>query len=386
MKTIRILALHLAYGGVEKAIISMANLFVEKYPVEIISVYRMPDSPAYPLDPRVKLRYLLDDTPNRAEWHAALRARRPLALLRESFRAVRILLAKKRAVRRTIRSVHDGVLITTRFEDNLALARAGNPEVWKIAQMHEDHRFRKNYLRAFRRYFGRLDVFTLLTPGLAEELRRWIPAEAKTKLVCVPNFLERFPEPFPLEEKERRLLAVGRLDPIKGFDRLIRCFAAVRAERPDWSLRIVGDGAQREELERLIGELGLGDAVVLTGRQDAAGVEAEMKRASLFAMSSHSEGFPFVLLEALSCALPVVAYDVRVGPAAVITPGVDGFLVPDGDRQAFASSLLELMDDEPRRREMARAAVEKAHRFSRERVAEIWETVLDPGAICQVSK
>ena len=378
MKTIRILALHLAYGGVEKAIVSMANLFVQKYPVEIISVYRMPNAPAYPLDERVRVRYLLEDVPNRQEWHAALRARRPLALLRESLRALRILRDKKRAVRRTIRSIHDGVLITTRHEDNLVLSRLGDPRVWKIAQIHEDHRFRKSYLRAFRRGYGGLDVLALLTPGLVEEVRGWMPPGTGTRVVCVPNFLERFPEPFPMEEKEKRVLAVGRLDPIKGFDRLIRCFAGVSAQRGDWTLRIAGDGAEREKLERLIRELGLEEKVVLTGRLDAAAVEEEMKRASLFAMSSHSEGFPFVLLEALSCALPVVAYDVRVGPAAVIRPGLEGYLVPDGDQAAFAAKLLELMTDTALRRRMAEAARKRAGDFSREAVARIWDKVLEP--------
>ena len=135
MKTIRILALHLAYGGVEKAICSMANLFVQRYPVEIISVYDMPNAPAYPLDERVKVRYLLKDRPNQKEWHAALRARKPIAFLRESVHAVKVLAEKKMAIQRTIRSIHDGILITTRHADNLVLSLLGDPKVWKIAQV-----------------------------------------------------------------------------------------------------------------------------------------------------------------------------------------------------------------------------------------------------------
>ncbi len=378
MKTIRILALHLAYGGVEKAIISMANLFVERYPVEIISVYRMPDSPAFPLDERVRVRYLLSDCPNRREWHEALRSRRPLAILRESLRALRILRAKKRAVRDTIRSIHDGVLITTRHEDNLVLSRLGDESVWKIAQLHHDHGFQKKYLRGFRRGYGGLDVFALLTPGLVEEVRRIMPAGSKPRLVYVPNFLEHFPAPFSLEEKEKRIFAAGRLEPVKGFDRLIRCFAAIHRQRPDWTLRIAGEGSERGRLEGLIRELGLENAVTLTGRLDAAGVEEEMKRASIYAMTSLSEGFPFVLLEAQSCALPTVAYDVRVGPAAVIHSGRDGFLVPDGDQAAFEARVLELIDREPLRKEMALRAQAHAREFSREKVAAIWKSVLEP--------
>lgn len=377
MKTIRILALHLAYGGVEKAIISMANLFAERYDVEIISVYRMPNSPAFPLDERVKVRYLLSDCPNREEWHEAVRSLRPLTILRESLRAIRILREKKRAVRETIRSIHDGILITTRHEDNLLLSRWGDSRVWKIGQLHHDHAFRRKYLRAFRSAYGGIDVLALLTPGLVDEAKRYVPSTSKTRVVYVPNFLEHYPETVPFARKENRILAVGRLDPVKGFDRLIRAFAGIHRERPDWSLRIVGEGAERKSLEQLIAELRLEAAVTLTGRLSSAEVEEEMKRASLFAMTSHSEGFPFVLLEAQSCGLPAVAYDVRVGPAAVIRPGKDGYLVPDGDQADFTARILELIDSQALRSEMAQNAMTHAREYSREKVAVIWDSVLD---------
>lgn len=260
----------------------------------------------------------------------------------------------------------------------MVLSLLGDPKVWKIAQVHEDHCFDLRYLDGFRHGYSGLDVVVMLTPGLAKEVREWIPAWAKTRVVSVPNFLEHFPEPFPLEEKEKRIVAVGRLSWEKGFDRLLDCFALTREKHPDWSLHIVGDGPEQEKLEHKIAELGLEGAAVLTGRLSPAGVEEEMKRASLYAMTSLSEGFPFVLLEALSCGLPCVAYDVRVGPAAVIRPGLDGILVPDGDREAYAARLMELMEDDARRLEMAREAQLHAREYSREKVAGIWETVLEP--------
>ena len=378
MRTIRILALHLAYGGVEKAICSMANLFVERYPVEIVSVYKMPGSPAFPLDERVKVRYLLQDIPNREEWHAAIRARRPLDILHESLRALKILRDKKRAVRETVRSIHDGVLIATRHEDDLVLSRLGDPQVWKIGQLHHDHAFQRKYLRGFRRDYLGLDVLALLTPGMVEEAKSYLPRGAKTRVEYVPNFLEHFPEAVDLTEREETILAVGRLEPVKGFGRLLDCFAKIHAARPAWQLRIVGEGSERELLERKIETLGLRDAVTLTGKLDSAGVEREMLRASLFAMTSLTEGFPFVLLEAQSCGLPVVAYDVRVGPGAVIRPETDGFLVPEGDEAAFAARTLQLIDDTALRQRMGRAAMDHARDFSREQVARIWEQVLTP--------
>ena len=85
----------------EKAIVNMANLFVEQgHPVEILCVYDMPDSPAFPLDPQVKITYLLKDTPNRQQWKESIRSKNPFSIVRESVKAARILLGGPKHFRR----------------------------------------------------------------------------------------------------------------------------------------------------------------------------------------------------------------------------------------------------------------------------------------------
>ena len=377
MKKVRIIALHLAFGGIEKAICSMANLFAERYDVEILSVYNMPDSPAFPLDERVKVRYLLTDTPNREEWRAALAARDLPGLARESLRAARILREKKRAVIDAVRSAGDGAVITTRPEDNVLLSKYGQPGALKIAQLHQDHRFDKRLVKSFQRDYGGVDVFALLTPGLAEEVRQMMQGNnSHTKTVYIPNFLERFPRNPLGREREKTVLAVGRLHAVKGFDLLIRLFSKVHSAFPEWKLRIVGEGEERGKLETLLSELNARDYVTLTGKKNAAGVEEEMLHASVYAMTSRSEGFPFVLLEAQSCGLPVVAYDVRVGPGFVVEDGVNGFLVPDLDTEMYRQRLAGLMEDAELRRQMAQASLNRAAAFSREKVGEMWYSLI----------
>ena len=377
MKKIRIIALHLAFGGIEKAICSMANLFAERYEVEILSVYNMPDSPAFPLDARVKVTTLLSDTPNREEWKAAFARHAPLDIARESLRAVRILRDKKRAVIRAIRECRDGVIITTRPEDNVLLSKYGQPGVLKIAQLHQDHRFDKGLVRSFQKDYGGVDVFALLTPGLRDEVKEMMQGHnAHTQCVYIPNFLEHFPLDPTKYPREKTVLSVGRLHEVKRFDLLIRLFASLHDRFPDWKLRIVGEGEEREKLEATIHELGAEDYVNLTGKKDAAGVEEEMLHASLYAMSSSSEGFPFVLLEAESCGLPTVAFDVRVGPGFVVQDGVNGFLAPDGDTERFCEKLAALMEKEELRRRMSGAALNHVTAFSRDKVGEIWYSLI----------
>lgn len=377
MNKIYILALHLAYGGIEKAIVNTANLLSERYEVEIISVYNMPDSPAFPLSDRVKVRYLLKDIPNKEQWKKSLRDKRPLLFIRESLRAVKILAAKKLVLIRAVRGIKHGVVISTRHEDNMLLSRYGRPDVGKIAQLHHDHKFDEKLLEGFKKGYGNIDVFMLLTPGLVGELAGVMVDNRHTRLVAVPNFLEKFPENAEAGNREKLILSAGRLEPVKGFDRLIEAFAAVRENEPEWKLVILGEGADRGKLQQLIEQKGIEDCVSLPGKADFSEVEQYMSKASVFAMSSHSEGLPFVLVEALSCKLPVVAYDVRVGPAAVIGGSGAGILVEDGKTEEYAAALLRLIQDEKIRLEMAEAAALRADYFSRENVSRLWYELLE---------
>ncbi len=375
MNTIHIIALHLAFGGVERAIINMANLFAERYDVEIISVYNMPNSPAYPIDGRVRVRYLLDDIPNRTEWRAAAKGLHPVSFVKESARSVRILAGKRREVRRAIEGIEDGIIITTRHEDNLALSKHGRPGVLKIAQLHHDHNFERRYVEAFKHDYGNIDFFTLLTPGLAREVGEMMRG-TRTKTVYIPNFLDRYPDEPDFAAREKTVLAAGRLNYVKRFDKLIRIFAGVHERMPDWKLKIVGEGEERPALERLIKELGAGDYVSLCGAMNGAEVEREMCRAGVYAMTSSSEGFSFVVLEAQSCYLPSVAFDVRVGPPFLITDGKDGFIVPEGDDAAFARRLEQLMRDDELRRAMGKAARVRSLDFSADKIARLWYEIL----------
>lgn len=376
MKRVYIFALHLAFGGIEKAIISMANIFCEKYDVEIISVYNMPDSPAFELDDRVKVRYLLKDIPNREEWKSAIARKNPFAIVRESLKSVKILRGKKRELIKAIKEIQEGTIITTRHEDNVLLSLYGSDKVQKIAQLHHDHRFENLYLDGFKNKYSRIDTLCMLTPGLRDEVIQMMEGENEhTNVVYMPNFLEHYPQEMK-SHRAKTVLAVGRLNPVKRFDLLISLFAEVHRNHPEWKLRIVGDGEDRAKLKTLISELDAAAYVTLTGRKDSAGVEQEMLDASIFAMTSSSEGFPFVLLEAQSCGLPVVAFDVRIGPGFVVSEDVNGFLAPEGDNDCFIAKLKELMESSELRTAMGENAINHAAEFSAQEVSKLWFSLI----------
>jgi len=376
-KQVNIIALHLGVGGVEKAIIGMANLFAERYDVRLYSVYKLPGTPSLPVDPRVSVRFLLRDVPNRKEWKDALRARDGRAFYKETMRSIRILTGKRRVVRKMIRNITEGVIITTRHEDNLQLSKYGAANVLKIGQLHHDHAFARKYVKGFRHGYRRLDILTLLTPQLVREAEELAAGHnSHTKLVYMPNFLERYPDQGDFGIREKTVLAVGRVTEVKRFPLLAEQFVHLHGRVPDWKLRIIGDGDELPGIRDYVKQQGAEEYIELPGQKNNDEVQREMLRASVFAMSSRSEGFPFVLMEAQSCGLPIVAYDVRVGPGFLVKEGVNGFLVPEGKREEYEARLVELMQNPALREQMGAEAQKHAQEFSREAIAEKWFTVI----------
>ena len=376
-KQVNIIALHLGVGGVEKAVVSMANLFAERYDVRLYSVYKLPGTPSMPIDERVSVRFLLRDIPNRNEWKNAIRTHDLNAFLRESERSIKILFGKRNAVKKIIRNITEGVIITTRHEDNLPLSRYGAKQVLKIGQLHHDHCFERKYILGFKRGYANLDVLALLTPQLVEEAKGFMAGRnTHTQVIYMPNFLEHFPEKVPLDGREKTVIAVGRLTEVKRFDLLVEEFIRLHERVPDWKLRLIGGGEDMPKLRQMVDEAGASGYIELPGQMDNAAVEKEMLRASVFAMSSRSEGFPFVLLEAQSCGLPIVAYDVRVGPGFLVHDGTDGFLVPEGNHERYEDRLVEIMKNAEQRARMGQAALSSVQEFSRDNVAKKWFTVI----------
>jgi glycosyltransferase involved in cell wall biosynthesis len=165
------------------------------------------------------------------------------------------------------------------------------------------------------------------------------------------------------------IVAVGRLSRQKGFDLLLRALASL----PGVSLVLIGDGPRRGELERLAGELGLSERLLMTGWADD--VRPYLRAAEVLALPSRWESFPLVVLEAMFAGLPVVAADVGSVKEAVLE-GETGLVVPTENVEALAEALARLLDDPGLRAAMGRRAAEVAHeRFNAGRMAEAFESL-----------
>lgn len=185
--------------------------------------------------------------------------------------------------------------------------------------------------------------------------------QAIGKASCVYNPVIP-PENLVTSELTRKVvLAVGRLDPQKGFDLLIKSWGLVNEKNPDWTLKIVGDGREKEKLLALITKLGLEKKVHL--EPSTNDVFLKFAKASLFVLSSRYEGFCLVMIEAMSTGLPVVAFDCQTGPKEVLSTG-GGFLVAPEDYIGLAKMIDHYINSPQIWKDLSLKSIETSKRFS----------------------
>ena len=201
---------------------------------------------------------------------------------------------------------------------------------------------------------------------------RWFARLPLVRAQVIPNAVA-LPESAQLgdrAERESIVLSVGRLGYEKGYDILIPAFAQATADRPEWRLLIVGEGAERKPLERIVEQLNLAERVSLPGRQSDPWTF--YKTATIFVSSSRHEGFGMALCEAMACGCAVVATDCPSGPREIVADGVNGLIVGAGKVDELAAALRRLIDDAELRERLAAKAPEVAERFHPEGVKREW--------------
>jgi glycosyltransferase involved in cell wall biosynthesis len=377
--------------GITRTVFSLANKLVETHTVEIISLYRRRRRLFYPLDRRVVVTNLEDARPigpkgkrvgglvrardvprDRGRLRAFLDRRR--SRLVPSKAAPDMSLLTDLLLRRKLRSLRPGVLVSTRPSLHLAAARFAPRDMITVGQEHLNFESRSTtpaILRLVQDGARRLDSFVVLTEGDRQDYAAALSG-ADTVVEAIPNAVPwTVGEAAPLDSKIA--IAAGRFVERKGFPRLVAAFEPVAREHPDWRLHIYGKGEQQELIEREIADRGLGSQVILkghTGRFDEA-----LAGASMFVSGSLAEGFPMVMVEAMSYGLPVVSFDIPRGPADIIVDGENGRLIPDGDMDGFTAAVRQLVEDDDLRLRMGAGAHATAREYEIDAIAGRWEAL-----------
>lgn len=175
----------------------------------------------------------------------------------------------------------------------------------------------------------------------------------------------------------KRVIAVGRLDYQKGFDRLLEAWDIVQRDgkHQDWHLDIYGQGEWKEMLQQMIVSRGLDDTATL--HEPTTHIGDEYVRSGMLVMSSHYEGFPMVMIEAMACGVPVVSFDFKCGPRDIIGENVNGILVHEGDISGLARAMMALMDNDSLRLRLASNARRITETYSEENVMRQWVSLFE---------
>ncbi len=182
-----------------------------------------------------------------------------------------------------------------------------------------------------------------------------------SNITVIPPGIDPSFSPGATRDPSPLVVAVGRLVPVKRFDVLIDALADVKARRPDLRAVIVGEGYERDALERRVAELGAKDWISLPGRVDAATLLDLYRRAWVLASASRHEGWGMTITEAAACRTPAVATRIA-GHSDAIVDGVTGVLVDDD--KALAAGLDRVLGDNAFRTLLAKNAFEHASQFT----------------------
>lgn len=192
----------------------------------------------------------------------------------------------------------------------------------------------------------------------------------------IPNSISFYPK-IKADLNNKIAITAGRVAPVKGYDGLIEAWKYVAPIFPDWQLHIYGEGESEymSLLEEQIKSLQLETSVFLMGGTKE--LQQKMVDSSLYVLSSKTECFPMVLLEAMSCGLPVVSYDCPCGPRNIVSDQADGILVENGEVDSLSDAIVRLIRDHDYRYVLGQMARENILRFDKKVIMSKWEQLFN---------
>lgn len=347
----------LTKGGSERVMINLAEYFTGKgYRVTMVTQYKKENE--YPLNESVK-RVISDITEEETTGNRLVNFKRRFCKLRTVWKEIRpdIILSfigkNNMMAVLTSQFLHIPVVVSVRGEPNME--------------------YYNSWMRFMARHlFVRAAGVVLQTKKCYE----FFPEKIQKKAVVLKNpvnplfFRARYDG-----EREKTITAVGRIDANKNHEMLIRAFAGIAGEFPDYQLIIYGEGELRRDLIQLTEKLNLKDRISLPGSIDD--VAEAIYKTRVFVLSSNTEGIPNTLIEAMLMGLTVVSTDCPCGgPADLIEHGVNGILTPIGDRDKMKDNLQYLLKNLQNADEMGRMASKTVDIYRPEKVYGAWEEYL----------
>ena len=220
-----------------------------------------------------------------------------------------------------------------------------------------------------RRRLRKVDVLVALTEG---DAKQWRTIHSHVRVI--PNVVHDLGNARrPSTQEQRRVIFVGRFAKQKGLPDLLAVWRIVHQRHPDWQLDIFGDGEHKATFMQAVSSM---DANIVV-HSPSKDIFSQYGSSSILVLTSLYEPFGLVIVEAMSCGLPVVAFDCPHGPASIIADGQNGFLVRGRDIEAFADRVCQLIADRELRLQMGRRAMLSVQRYSAAEIMPQWKELFE---------
>lgn len=355
------------HGGIEKTIATKANYFANLPDVEVVIVTTEQNGkpPCYPIDQRITMVDL------------GINYNRNLSYFSKS--NLGKVFRHFRCQKRLFKELQPDVVISPNFNfDHYWLPFLVSKA--KLIKERHGSRYAEEEKRRTATVLGKIKI--MLDDWIDSKYDHIVVLNQDEKkyvksdnAVVIPNSLSIPDATAALKNKQ--VIAAGRISPVKGFDELIQSWKIVNEKFPDWQLHIYGEDYldTKSRLKILISDLNLQNVIFF--KESVNDLPATMTDYSVYAMSSVTECFPMVLLEALSVGLPIASYDCPNGPRNILTDSEDGLLATYRNSNSLAEKLMILISEESTRIRMGRNAQNNVKRFANEEVMKRWLKLLN---------
>ena len=337
-------------GGTERMTAILANVLIEKnYDVYVLSCGNSSGTSYFPLDKNIKHVWL----------------KKPSVI-------GKIFELRKFIKREKIDVIINVDVMLGIFSLPACFLRKTKVIAWEMFNIRND--IGSKHTKTIRKLsLKKCAYFVNQTEGDSEAFKREF--NAKCPITYVYNPIDKNEGYTDYDKNSKTLITAGHFFYTKGYDLALEVAKKVFAVHPDWNWRFVGDGSHFEELKLRAKEYGLENNVIFAGR--TKNIDEEYKRASIYVMTSRTEGFGLVLTEAKSYNLPTLAFDVPFGPKEIIDHGKSGYLVSAFDIDKMAEKVCRLIEDEDLRIEFSNHAKDNLDKFSLDAFANRWIEILE---------
>lgn len=351
------------HGGIEKMLAQKLNYWQEVYGYEVVLCTTEQKNNPFVYHVNKKIKHI-DLNIN---YHRSKSYFHPNNLVKS--------VSHYKAMRKMLKQEQPALVISVNYTPEQFLLPFMAKQIPKVKEFHSSgvtikkpNSFMEKMKYRLFLLFGRYDALVVLN----EDEKKYYPF---SNLSVIPNFIA-VSKAVQAITKEKTIIAAGRIAAVKQFDHLISAWRLIAAKHPDWQVKIFGDGDEilTAQLNQQIQELKIPN-IHLMGA--TAHLDYEMQKASLYAMTSATECFPMVLLEAQAAGLPIISYDCPNGPRQIIHHKIDGILTPANEITIFADKLNWLIANEALRDALGSQAKKNVKTHSQGRVMQQWNDLFE---------